>query len=196
VSFFYKGVNKMKKVKFGLKNVHVFPITKNESNGVTYAQAIKIDGAVSISLKASGDSDNFYADDVIYFNQFSNNGYEGDLEIALIPEKFETEILGFIKDKNGAIVEDSNIVGKSYAMAFEFSSDEKATRHILYNCSSSRPDVEGETKKEKMDPKTDKISIKAVPALDTGYVKAKIEQGNAEYDTFFTKPYKVVIQNQ
>ena len=186
----------MKKVKFGLKNVHVFPITKNESNGVTYAQAIKIDGAVSISLKASGDSDNFYADDVIYFNQFSNNGYEGDVEIELITEKFETEILGFIKDKNGAIVEDSNIVGKSYAMAFEFSSDEKATRHILYNCSSSRPDVEGETKKEKMDPKTDKISIKAVPALDTGYVKAKIEQGNAEYDTFFTKPYKVVIQNQ
>lgn len=184
----------MAKVKFGLKNVHVWPITKNEREKVEYGEVIKIPGAVSLSLKASGDSEPFYADDTIYFNQFNNNGYEGDLEMALIPEEFEVEILGMKKDKNGAIIENSNISSKSYAMAFEFSSDEKATRHILYNCSSSRPDIEGETKREKIDPKTDKLSINAVPAMDTGDVKAKQKKGQEGYDTFFDKPYQPVYE--
>lgn len=179
------------KVKFGLKNVHVWPIIKADSTKTEYGTVIKVPGAVSLSLKASGDSNPFYADDVIYYNQFSNNGYEGDLEIALIPEAYEIEILGMTKDQNGAIVESNTAKAKNYAMAFEFDGDATQTRHILYNCASSRPDVEGKTIEDKTDPQTDKLSITATPAHDTGYIKAKLEAGTTGYDTFFESPYKV-----
>ncbi|MDU5183679.1 major tail protein [Peptoniphilus harei] len=179
------------KVKFGLKNVHVWPITEATSEKITYAEVIKVPGAVSLSLEASGDSNPFYADDMIYWNQYSNNGYEGELEIALIPEEFEVQILGYLKDKNGAIVESNASKSKNYAMAFEFDGDVTQTRHIFYNCSSSRPDIEGATTEDKTEPQTDTISITTAPASDTGYVKARLEKGQTGYDTFFTTPYKV-----
>ncbi len=179
------------KVKFGLKNVHVWPITEATSEKITYAEVIKVPGAVSLSLEASGDSNPFYADDMIYWNQYSNNGYEGELEIALIPEEFEVQILGYLKDKNGAIVESNASKSKNYAMAFEFDGDVTQTRHIFYNCSSSRPDIEGATTEDKTEPQTDTISITTAPASDTGYVKARLEKGQTGYDTFFTTPYQV-----
>lgn len=179
------------KVKFGLKNVHVWPITEATSEKITYGEVIKVPGAVSLSLEASGDSNPFYADDMIYWNQYSNNGYEGELEIALIPEEFEVQILGYLKDKNGAIVESNASKSKNYAMAFEFDGDVTQTRHIFYNCSSSRPDIEGATTEDKTEPQTDTISITTAPASDTGYVKARLEKGQTGYDTFFTTPYQV-----
>ncbi|MBS6063771.1 MAG: phage tail protein [Peptostreptococcaceae bacterium] len=177
------------KVKYGLKNIHVFPITEDTSEKITYDKAIPIQGAVSLSMKASGDSNEFYADDVVYWGEYSNNGYDGDLEIAKIPEEFETAILGFIKDKNGAIVESTEVKSKNFAIAFEIDGDVNQVRHILYKCSVSRPDVEGETKKEKIEPKTDKLSLKAMATLKDGLIKAKLEKGKTGYDTFMTAPY-------
>lgn len=180
------------KVKFGLKNVHVWPITKEDSDKVEYGEVINIPGAVELTLDASGDSKEFYADDTIYYSQYANNGYEGSLTIALIPEDFEVKIMDNIKDKNGAIVENKNAKPKNYAMAFEFDGDKNKTRHILYNVNSSRPSVEGKTTEDSNEPTTDTISLKAIPAKDTGYIKAKLAEGQTGYDTFFTAPYKVV----
>ena len=178
------------KVKFGLKNVHVWPITSGNADEVTYGEVIKVPGAVEMSLDPSGDSMEFYADDIVYFAEFANNGYEGDLQIALIPEEFELEILGYEKDKNGAIVEKVDGRGKNYAMAFEFDGDVEKTRHIFYNVSSSRPGVAGKTKEETKEPSTDTLSLKAMPSRDSGIVKAKINQSQeAVYDDFFTTPY-------
>jgi len=86
------------KVKFGLKNVHYAAITETEGV-VTYAEPVKIPGAVSISLSAEGEESSFYADDIKYFNQFANNGYAGDLEMALIPDAFRVAVLGAHPDE-------------------------------------------------------------------------------------------------
>ena len=178
------------KIQYGLKNVHIWPITEATSTATTYGEVLKIPGAVELSLDAEGDSNPFYADDTIYWNQFSNNGYSGDLEIAKLPEEFEVQILGYTKDKNGAIVETTDAKGKAYALAFEFDGDKTQTRHIFYNCTSSRPSVAGKTTEDKITPQTDKISIVAVPALDTGAIKAKLEKGKTGYEEFFKTPYK------
>lgn len=45
----------------------------------------------------------------IYERMLGGNGYSGDLEIALIPEWFRTDILKEELDKNGVLVENSNI---------------------------------------------------------------------------------------
>ena len=97
------------KVKYNLKNVHAAKLTKNEDGTYTYATPQAIPGAVSISLDAEGDSSPFYADGIVYFRSTANNGYSGDLEIALIPEWFRTDILKETLDKNGVLVESSNV---------------------------------------------------------------------------------------
>ena len=81
------------KVKYNLKNVHAAKMTVTEEGAFTYAAPQAIPGAVSISLDAEGETSPFYADGIVYFRSTTNNGYSGDLEIALIPEWFRTEIL-------------------------------------------------------------------------------------------------------
>ena len=78
------------KVKYNLKNVHAAKLTETADDGGTpvfaYAAPKAIPGAVSISLDAEGETSPFYADGIVYFRSVTNNGYSGDLEIALIPE--------------------------------------------------------------------------------------------------------------
>ena len=137
------------KVKYNLKNVHAAKLTETVSEGVTtytYATPQAIPGAVSISLDAEGDSSPFYADGIVYFRSTANNGYSGDLEIALIPEWFRTEILKETLDSHGVLVERSDITETAkFALLFEFDGDVRCIRHVLYNCSASRPSIESET---------------------------------------------------
>lgn len=124
------------KVKYNLKNVHAAKLTETVEDGVTsfsYDTPKAIPGAVSISLDAEGDSSPFYADGIVYFRTSSNNGYSGDLEMALIPEWFRTEILREKLDSKGVLVEKSDVTEtEKFALLFEFDGDAKAIRHVLY----------------------------------------------------------------
>ncbi len=181
----------MNKVKFGLKNVHYAVITENEGS-ITFATPVKLPGAVSLSLSAKGDKSEFYADDILYFGASANQGYEGSLELALIPDDFRKDVLGDKADNNGALFEDADAIPKNIALMFEFSGDEKATRHVCYNVAVARPNVESNTKEASIDPKTDTLEVTVSPAVDTGYVKAKIEQGKTGYETFYSSVYTFV----
>ena len=179
------------KVKYNLKNVHAAKLTKGDDGNFTYDTPQAIPGAVSISLDAEGESSPFYADGIVYFRSVTNNGYSGDLEIALIPEWFRTEILQEVKDNNGVLVEHSDVTESVYfALLFEFDGDVKAIRHVLYNCSSSRPSIESETKEDTIEPGTEKLSITADPRAD-GLVKARTGDGTdqATYDNWYQSVY-------
>ena len=164
------------KVKYNLKNVHAAKLTETVTNGVTafsYGTPKAIPGAVSISLDAEGESSPFYADGIVYFRSVTNNGYSGDLEMALIPEWFRTEILQEELDGKGVLIEkSSNSESVKFALLFEFDGDVNCIRHVLYNCTSSRPSIESETKEDTIEPGTEKLSITADPRSD-GLVKAR-----------------------
>ncbi len=164
------------KVKFNLKNVHAAKLTETVTDGVTsfsYSTPKAIPGAVSISLDAEGESSPFYADGIVYFRSVTNNGYSGDLEIALVPEWFRTEILQEALDSKGVLVEKSdNKESVKFALLFEFDGDVNCIRHVLYNCTSSRPSIESETKEDTIEPGTETLSITADPRAD-GLVKAR-----------------------
>ena len=49
-------------------------------------------------------SDNFSADGIAYYVINNNMGYEGDMELALIPESFRTEVLKESLDENGVLI--------------------------------------------------------------------------------------------
>ena len=164
------------KVKFNLKNVHAAKLTESVVQGVktyTYATPVAIPGAVSISFNAEGESKPFYADGIVYFRSNTNNGYSGDLEMALIPEWFRTEILQEVLDKKGVLVEqNTNRESVKFALLFEFDGDVNCIRHVMYNCTSSRPSIESETKEDTIEPGTEKLTITADPRAD-GLVKSK-----------------------
>ena len=98
------------KVKFGLNNVHWAKIIQwgvdpdGSPNVPVYGESVRLPGAVSLSIDANGENENFYADDSVYYVINNNSGYEGDLEVALVTTEFATEILGEILDNNGVLV--------------------------------------------------------------------------------------------
>ena len=183
------------KIKYGLKNVHA--AIQTETDGVyTYATPVAIPGAVSLSLEAQGEATPFYADDCEYYVSAGNNGYSGDLEIALIPEWFRTDILQETKDSNGVLVETSD--GKQavkFALLFEFAGDVKAVRHVMYNCTVARPAVGSQTKEENIEPQTESLTITSKPRTD-GLVKSKTGDttATATYEGWYTDVYVPTIE--
>lgn len=178
------------KVKYGLKNVYYSIITL-ANNVPSYGTPVHIPGAVNLTLSPVGEKVKFAADDMEdYFAENVNNGYDGTLEMALIPDSFRTDILGDTIDGNGAIIENANATVKRFALMFEFDGDAKKTRHVLYNVLANRPNIEGTTRSSTKEPKSETLEIEARPAVDTSNVKAKVEQSSdASYTGFFTTVY-------
>ena len=144
---------------------------------------------MSISLDASGEITPFYADGMVYYQTSSNTGYEGDLEMALIPDSFRIDILKEQKDSKGVLIENANVETAKFALLFEFDGDQKSVRHVLYNCTATRPSVEGETTEDTKEPTTETLSISAAPLAD-GKVKAKT--GADTEETTYTQWYDSV----
>ena len=179
------------KVRYNLKNVHTAILTKGDDGTYTYAKPVAIPGAVSLSLDAEGESNPSYADGVVYFRSTSNNAYSGDLEMALIPEWFRTDILQEEKDSNGVLIERSDITESVYfALLFEFDGDQKAIRHVMYNCTASRPTIESQTKESSIEPGTETLSIAADPRED-GLVKSRTgdDTSTATYNNWYKSVY-------
>ena len=177
------------KVNYGLKNVYYAPITLT-NNVPSYGTPVHIPGAVSTSLSPVGEKVRFAADDrEDYFAENINNGYDGTLEMALIPDSFRIDVLGDILDDNKAIIENANATVKRFALMFEFDGDAKKTRHVMYNVLASRPNIEGTTRSNTKEPKSETLEVEARPAADTSDVQGGVKQGDAGYDTFFTAVY-------
>lgn len=176
------------KVKYGLKNVHIAVRTVTGGKA-TYATPFKLNGAVNLSLPPKGGKIEFYADDVEYFKAYNNQGYEGTLEVALINEEFREKVLKEIKDENGVAFESAETVFADFAMMFEFSGDATKTRHILYNCSVERPNLESQTRAASVEVRTETLNITA-SADENGIVKARCAEGDDAYENWFTTVYE------
>lgn len=158
-----------------------------------YDTPVRIPGAVSLSLDANGDIEPFYADNIAYYVVNNNSGYEGDLEIALIPESFLTDIMHEELDGNGVLAENANAELEHFAFLFEFDGDQRHIRHVMYNCVASRPSIEGDTNEDSKEVKTDTLTLQATP-LANGYVKAKT--GTNTSDDVYNKWYEKVYEPQ
>ena len=177
------------KVKYNLKNAHYALLTIGEDNTPSFGTPVPMPGSVSISLDANGEPENFYADGIAYYVINNNMGYEGDLELELIPESFRTDVLKEELDGNGVLIENSDVELANFALLFEFDGDIKHIRHVLYNCSASRPGIEGQTNEDTKEVQTETLTIKATP-LPGGMVKAKT--GNTTDATTYDNWYKSV----
>ena len=163
------------KVQYGLKNVHYASVTVG-TNTVTYGTPKAWPGAVSLSLSAEGDTNDFYADNVKYFTAIANNGYSGDFESAMIPDDFRTSIMCETVGtgaKTGVYYEDASVQPKAFALLFQFEGDETATKYVLYNCKMARPDIESSTTEDGIEVQTVSGEITASPRAFDSIVKAQ-----------------------
>lgn len=178
------------KVKFGLKNVYVAPLTETDGGIVSFGTPRAIPGAVNLSLPPVGETTPFYADDIEYFTSITNNGYEGTLELALVPDWFKQQYLGETVDANFVQIEHADVQPARFAMMFEFNGDKRKTRHVLYNCKASRPNLEGETKQNNTTPKTETMPIIVKPLPDMT-VKARTNEKTPDttYNGWFDNVY-------
>lgn len=177
------------KIKYGLRSVYYAKATPTTTGSLTYATPVAIPGAVNLSLSQEGDRSIFYADDVEYYVSQNNSGYSGTLEVALLPESFKTDIL-LEENQNGVYVEHSDDVPAEFALLFEFQGDESATRHALFRCIASRPDVNGATKEASIEPQTETLNLTALPRINDFVVKARAPYTTSgAYTTWFTSVF-------
>lgn len=173
------------KVLYGLKNCYYAVL-----NNGTYSAPVALEGAKSITLSPEGDKSTNYADNVPYFVINANNGYSGTLTLMNVPESFYTDVLGFKTDSKGDIVETADAIGKECALLFQFEGDVKAKRWIFYDVVFARPNIEGNTKEDTIEPSSIALEFTAMPIVngdDTIVKKFTTEAtDSAEYSAWFT----------
>ena len=184
----------MSKVKFGLKNVHYALATIAADGTATYGTPVRIPGAVSLSMEPSGENTPFYADDSVYFTAPGATGYTGDLTIALVPDSFKKDCLGEDDSVTGVLIETSDASPQPFALMFEFTTDEKAQKHVLYNCTAKRPNIASNTKGESTEVQTEALNLTASSifnaTLNKNIVKAKADDTAQDYATWYTAVYQ------
>lgn len=161
----------MPKVLYGLSNVHYAKLTETTDpvTGVittTYGQIKAWPGAVNLTMDPSGNPIIFSADNSAYYTISNNQGYEGSLETAMIPDDVRVDTVGNRKDVNGFIVETDKDEVDYFALMFEINTDENPTRYIFYKCSlSQRPSVASKTVDVSGDLEigTETVNLKAMP---------------------------------
>jgi phi13 family phage major tail protein len=187
------------KVKYGLKNVYYAVATiSTADHSATYDTPVAWPGAVNMSLSAEGDTTKFRADNIDYWVGQSNNGYSGDFESALIPDSFKKDVLGYIEDAAGALVESAEAKTIPFALLFQFEGDDKNTRHVFFNVSATRPTISGATTAETIEPQTETVTFTATSiynaSLGKEIVKASVSEDDSPYATWTSAVYQATAQ--
>lgn len=180
------------KVLYGIEQCHVAKIIEQDGQ-ITYGTPFAVPGAVGLSFDPEGEETPFYADNVKYFIASSNQGYTGDLELAITPTQFLTEILGRIEDENGAIFESADDKTARFALMFQGQGDKTGRRWVFFDCTATRPSRENSTKEDSVEVGTETMTITMSPRSTDKAVMAYIEPNETNttiYGAFFNSVYE------
>lgn len=178
----------MGKVKYGLSNVHYAIATIDNTGAATYGDVKAFPGAVSLSMEPQTENYTFYADDIAYFTNNTYSGYEGDFEVALVVDDFKKDVLGDV-ESGDLLVELANPATVHFALMFQFDGDAKGTRHVFYNCTASRANVEGSTKEENIEVQTETLNLRA-NSVYSAVLTEHIVKAEVKYDATAQSTYQ------
>lgn len=176
------------KVEFGLSNLYFGTYTMDEYGdpvmGTPYHQA----GAVSLTLDAESDSNDFYADNVKYWSGYSDNGFTGSIEVAKYDTDFKTSFMGYVQLDDGGVAQVKGATLPNTYVMFQTEGDVEARRVILYNVSLGAISREFSTIEDTKEPVTESLDITVTGDNATGIVMASYRYQDAGYATLFTNP--------
>ena len=176
------------KVEFGISQLHVCTYTVAGDGTVTLGTPYHLPGAISFSPEEQSESNEMYADNVIYWSGYSGGSFEGDLEVARFTDEFKTQFLGYVTLANGGLANVKNATKPNVAIAFQVEGDEEARRVIMYNCSLGGINREFATIEESKEPATETISVTCAGDNATGITMVSYKPADSGYATLFTAP--------
>ena len=164
------------KVQFNLKNVHYSILTETIVSGspsYSWATPVKVPGAVSLSLEAQSELSPFYADGIVYYQTVSQNGYQGDLEMAKFPDAMLQAVWGMtLGSSSKVLTENVTVEPKAFALLFQIDGDADEELYVMYNCKGTKPGIASQTNTDTKEPQTQTSTISATP-LEDGRVFAR-----------------------
>lgn len=186
------------KVIFGLDKVHIAFFDKTATTQPAWEAPTAIPGAVRWAPEAQGETTTFYAENMAYFIVTSNNGYTGELEMALIPDAIKARMYGWKIDDNGMLVEVADGIPEKFALLGQIKGDKRDRRFVYYDCQAARTAKENTTKGESTEVSGETLSITSSPIELDGRVIVKgdleLSTSNAtQFNSFFTTVYTPVF---
>lgn len=176
------------KVEFGLSQLHVGTYELDDYGDVVLGPAYHQKGAVSLSVDAESDSNDFYADNVKYWSNFSDNGFTGSIEVAKFDRDFLTQFLGYVQLADGGIGKVKGAKTPNVYIAFQTEGDSEARRVIMYNCALGAISREYSTTEDSIEPVTESVELTVTGDNETGLTMATYREQDAGYATLFSNP--------
>lgn len=180
-------------VKFGVEKAYYALVAEDG----TFGTPKPLPGAVSVTLDPKGDSNEFWADNSIWFNEETNAGYTGKFEVAYLDDDALVDLLGEVKDAIGGIYDDADAQRAHVAFLWQTNGNLRNKRVVYYDTVFSRPTEKANTKTEKTDPDTFELEFASVPMeITVGEKTTKTskyslpsdtEAGKAVYEKWFAE---------
>lgn len=176
------------KVQFGIENLHFGTYEVDDQGQVILGTPFHLPGTTQLTLDAESEENKFYADNVVYWSGYSDNGYSGEITNALFTDEFKTLFMNYEELDDGGIAQIKGRQNKTVYIMFESSGDKEHRRGILYNCSLGQISREYATTEESVEPQTATLSFTVNGDNGTGIVRVGYKPENAPYETMFTTP--------
>ena len=180
------------KVNWGLALSSWGKITVNSSGNDVYGAPIPFKTNRQISWTQAGDVVKVFANGTVIYVGRQNSGYTGSIELTSMDDEFAKWALGESTDSNNVQYEIKEPTVNRFYLMWEWIQDEKNTRHIMYNITATRPDLNSITKGDgdSLTAQYTTVNLTAIPRAD-GIVKAKtrVDVNASAYNGWFSAAY-------
>lgn len=178
---------KENKVQFGLSEAYYAKCTYDSlTKKYTYEKPIAYPGMVNLNLPAEIAEIIKHADNIAYYRNVKNNGFNGDLETVLVPDHFKVKIHGAVRDEaSGDILENSDALSSEFAFLFKINGDPYDRKFVLYRCTAGRPAIAAQTTEENVEIPNQTMSLAAMPRENDHFIVRSCYKGTPNYDTWY-----------
>lgn len=175
------------KVQFGLSDGHYATSTyDSQTKQYTYGTVKDYPGQVNLNLPAKIAEIIKYADNIAYYKNVKNNGFEGDMEVVLVPDSFRVDVLGdTIDETSGDLLQNADALTKEFAYGFKINGDPHDRKFWLYRCSAGRPALSARSTEENVEIPNETMSLTVMPRLNDKFVLRAAYPSSPHYDTWF-----------
>jgi len=176
--------------RIGVRNLHVFPLTKDDASGATYGTAVKCAPLMKVSLTAKTSEGSVYGDDRQVDGNFGITGYDIVIDTTDLTPDQQSLLLGHKKDSKGGITVSTEDEAPYVGVAFESKrSDGKNEYSVLYKVKFSPTNEEYETKGENITYKTPSLVGKAIARENDSKLKYTVVSATTP-ENWYTTPQK------